>query len=48
MPVEPVAGGISEEAAEEWKTVKEELGVGCLVTDKLVEASEKTPQSRRF
>jgi hypothetical protein len=47
MPVEPVAGGISEEAAEEWKTLKEELGVGCLVIDKLVEASEKTPQSRK-
>jgi hypothetical protein len=27
MPVERVAGGISEEAAEEWKTLKEELGV---------------------
>ncbi|KAJ2917356.1 hypothetical protein MD484_g3073, partial [Candolleomyces efflorescens] len=47
MPVEPVVGGISEEAAEEWKALKEELGVGCLVIDKLVEASEKTPGASR-
>ncbi|RXW20634.1 hypothetical protein EST38_g5243 [Candolleomyces aberdarensis] len=47
MPVEGVPGGISEEAVEEWKALKEELGVGCVVIDKLVEASEKTPQSRK-
>ncbi|KAL0953116.1 hypothetical protein HGRIS_004385 [Hohenbuehelia grisea] len=40
------AGEISEEALEEWRALKEELGVDCLVIDKLVEAAaQKTRNS---
>lgn len=45
IPFEPVPGGISEEAIEEWKALKEELGVECMVIDKIVESSERTPRS---
>ncbi|TFK36663.1 hypothetical protein BDQ12DRAFT_706206 [Crucibulum laeve] len=41
IPFEPVPGGISEEAAEEWKALKEELGVECMVIDKIIEESRK-------
>lgn len=46
IPFEPVPGGISEEAIENWKAVKEELGMGCMVIDKVIATSEKTDQSR--
>ena len=39
IPFEPVKGGISEEAVEEWNALKQELGVECLVIDKIVGAS---------
>ncbi|KAG6888315.1 hypothetical protein C0992_008849 [Termitomyces sp. T32_za158] len=44
IPLEPepetIDGGISPEAVEEWKALKEELGVECLVIDKLIEQSQ--------
>lgn len=47
IPFEPVEGGVSEETMEHWKALQEELGVGCMVIDKVLAASEKTgpPQS---
>lgn len=36
---EGVPGGVSEEAVEEWKALKQELGVECGVIDKIVAAS---------
>ena len=46
IPFEPVQGGISEEAVEEWNALKQELGVGCLVIDKIVGASAERAASR--
>lgn len=45
-PFETVATGISEDAIEEWKALKEELGVDCLVIDKILEDSPKTGEPR--
>ncbi|KAG5637957.1 hypothetical protein H0H81_002485 [Sphagnurus paluster] len=45
IPFESVEGGISAEAVEEWKALKEELGVECLVIDKIMEHSERAPRS---
>ncbi|KAF5374495.1 hypothetical protein D9615_009115 [Tricholomella constricta] len=45
IPFEAVEGGISAEAIEEWKALKEELGVECMVIDKIVESSERAPRS---
>ncbi|THG97523.1 hypothetical protein EW026_g4492 [Hermanssonia centrifuga] len=42
LPIEPVPGGISEDAIEDWKTLKEELGVECSAIEKLVEESTRT------
>ncbi|KAG6826379.1 hypothetical protein H0H92_016071 [Tricholoma furcatifolium] len=42
IPFEPMEGGISAEAIEEWKALKEELGVDCLVINKVIENSERT------
>lgn len=39
VPFTPVPGGVSEEALEEWKALKAELGVDCGVIDKLLAAS---------
>lgn len=36
---EGVRGGVSEDTVEEWKTLKQELGVECGVIDKIVAAS---------
>lgn len=44
IPFEPVAGEVSQEAVEEWTALKAELGVGCMVIDKIVDASERTPR----
>ncbi|CDO68952.1 hypothetical protein BN946_scf185000.g95 [Trametes cinnabarina] len=46
FPIEPVLGGISEDAVEEWKALKEELGVECLAIDRIVEESSRTGQPR--
>ena len=45
IPFEPVAGGVSEEAVEEWKTLKQELGVECTVIDKIIAASTSSGPS---
>ena len=42
LPIEPVPGGISEGAVEDWKALKEELGIECSAIDRLVESSEHT------
>jgi hypothetical protein len=42
IPFEPVEGGITEEAVEDWKALKQELGVECMVIDKIVANSERT------
>ncbi|EKM49209.1 uncharacterized protein PHACADRAFT_214467 [Phanerochaete carnosa HHB-10118-sp] len=42
LPIEPVPGGISEDAVEDWKALKEELGIECGAIDRLVESSEHT------
>ncbi|KAF5327753.1 hypothetical protein D9619_004089 [Psilocybe cf. subviscida] len=39
IPLGPVAGGVSEETAEDWKAIKRELGVDCMVIDRLIAAS---------
>ena len=44
IPFEPVAGGISEDVAERWKALTDELGIGCMVIDKVIATSEKTGQ----
>ncbi|PPQ92590.1 hypothetical protein CVT25_007282 [Psilocybe cyanescens] len=44
IPLEPIAGGVSEETVEEWKALKQELGVECTVIDKIIAASDKTPR----
>jgi hypothetical protein len=45
-PIEPLPGGVSMDAVEEWKALKDELGVGCLVIEKIIEESVKTGQPR--
>ncbi|KAI6154610.1 hypothetical protein BKA82DRAFT_16683 [Pisolithus tinctorius] len=42
LPISPLPGGISEDAVEEWRALKEDLGVECSVIDKIIEASTKT------
>ncbi|KAH9945143.1 uncharacterized protein BXZ73DRAFT_38211 [Epithele typhae] len=41
FPIEPLAGGISADAVEDWKAIKEELGVECAAIDKLIEESAR-------
>ncbi|KAM6490669.1 hypothetical protein JOM56_014012 [Amanita muscaria] len=43
IPIDGVPGGISEEAAAEWRALKEELGVECMVIDKIMERSATIP-----
>ncbi|KAF9444455.1 hypothetical protein P691DRAFT_341899 [Macrolepiota fuliginosa MF-IS2] len=45
IDAQPVEGGVPEELADEWKALKEELGVECLVIDKIIENSAKVPRS---
>ncbi|KAI6108363.1 hypothetical protein F5141DRAFT_1189212 [Pisolithus sp. B1] len=42
LPISPLPRGISEDAVEEWRALKEDLGVECSVIDKIIEASAKT------
>lgn len=42
---EPIEGGVTEDLVEEWKALKEELGVECLVIDKILENSTKIPRT---
>ncbi|EGO24332.1 hypothetical protein SERLADRAFT_361453 [Serpula lacrymans var. lacrymans S7.9] len=46
IPIEPAPKGISDDAVEEWKAIKEELGIDCMVIDRLIASSEKTGQPR--
>jgi len=46
IPPEPIPGGLSEDAVEEWKALKDELGIGCMVIDKAIERSDKTSGPR--
>ncbi|CCL98646.1 uncharacterized protein FIBRA_00648 [Fibroporia radiculosa] len=46
LPIEPVQGGISEDAIEDWKALKEELGIECSAIDRIVEESSKTGMPR--
>ncbi|KAI0671802.1 hypothetical protein C8Q78DRAFT_1189665 [Trametes maxima] len=46
FPIVPISGGISEDAVEDWKALKEELGVECAAIDRLVEESSHTGQPR--
>ncbi|KAF7337039.1 hypothetical protein MVEN_02140900 [Mycena venus] len=39
---EGVPGGVSLDALEDWRALKEELGVSCLVVDKILENSPRT------
>ncbi|KAJ7253443.1 hypothetical protein C8J57DRAFT_1659479 [Mycena rebaudengoi] len=39
---EGVPGGVSLDALEDWRALKEELGVSCLVVDKILANSPKT------
>ncbi|GJE89826.1 hypothetical protein PsYK624_059350 [Phanerochaete sordida] len=56
LPIAPLPGGLSEDAVEDWKALKDELGVGCGAIDRLVAASAhtraprtpKTPRRGRF
>lgn len=45
-PFEAIPGGVSEEAVDDWKALKEELGVDCLVIDKILASSERASGSR--
>lgn len=47
LPIQPIPGGVSLETAEDWKALKEELGVECSVIDKLVEESQRNGGGRR-
>lgn len=42
LPIEPLSAGISEDAVEDWKALKEELGIECSAINKLVEESART------
>ncbi|KAF5349769.1 hypothetical protein D9758_010178 [Tetrapyrgos nigripes] len=42
IPFEAVPNGVSEDALEEWKALKEELGVECEVIDRIIKKSDKT------
>lgn len=46
VPFEPIAGGISQEAVDEWKALKDELGVECEVIDKIIDSSRKSGSPR--
>lgn len=46
IPFEPVPGGVSEDAVEHWKSLQDELGIGCMVVDEVIATSEKTGQPR--
>ncbi|KAG6332062.1 hypothetical protein ID866_7025 [Astraeus odoratus] len=45
LPIGPLPGGVSEDAVEEWRALKDDLGVECAVIDKIIEASARTSRS---
>lgn len=46
IPMAASANGISADALAEWAALKKELGVDCLVIDKIIAESAKTGQPR--
>jgi hypothetical protein len=46
LPIQGVPGGISDDALEGWKAFREEMGMGCMVMEKMVEKSEKAGSRR--
>lgn len=46
IPLTPIPGGVSIEAIEDWRTLKEEIGIDCVAIDKILEISTKTNQPR--
>lgn len=46
FPVQPIEGGVSDDAVEDWKALKEELGVECMAIDKLIEESGHSARPR--
>ena len=56
MPIAPVPEGISEDAIEDWKALKEELGIECHAVEQIIgnsrrtglPRSSKTPRRGRF
>ncbi|OAX32911.1 hypothetical protein K503DRAFT_869881 [Rhizopogon vinicolor AM-OR11-026] len=47
LPIRGIPGGISEDAVDEWKALKEELGVECEIIDELIARSTVKRQPRR-
>ncbi|OJA15153.1 hypothetical protein AZE42_04685 [Rhizopogon vesiculosus] len=47
LPIRGIPGGISEDAVEEWKALKEELGMECEIIDELIARSTVKRQPRR-
>ncbi|KAG1852942.1 hypothetical protein C8R48DRAFT_346450 [Suillus tomentosus] len=47
IPIRGIPGGISADAVEEWKALKEELGVECEMIDELIACSTTKRQPRR-
>lgn len=41
LPIQAVAGGVSEEAIEDWRALKAELGVECGAIDRVIEESTR-------
>lgn len=42
LPIQGLPGGVSEEAAEDWRALKAELGVECGAIDRLIEESARS------
>lgn len=47
IPIRGIPGGISADAVEEWKALKEELGVECEMIDELIACSTTKRQPHR-
>ena len=48
IPFEPVEGGIPKEAVEDWKALKQELGVECMVIDKIIaDSPSRLPREQK-
>lgn len=50
FPISPLPAGISEDAVEEWRALKDDLGLECAVIDKIIDASNRSgprPSSRK-
>ena len=47
IPFEAAPRGVSDDALEEWKALKEELGVECEVIDRVLRKSDIQLERRR-